>query len=43
MILGQKNSHGIADMGETTANFCRYFLRATGIYPQAYKDAISTP
>ena len=22
----------------TTANFCRYFLRATGIYPQAYKD-----
>jgi len=22
----------------TTANFCRYFRRATGIYPQAYKD-----
>jgi len=22
----------------TTANFCRYFKRATGIYPQAYKD-----
>jgi AraC-like DNA-binding protein len=21
----------------TTANFCRYFKRATGIYPQAYK------
>ena len=26
----------------TTANFCRYFLRATGIYPQAYKEALST-
>ena len=26
----------------TTANFCRYFRRATGIYPQAYKkDSIS--
>lgn len=24
----------------TTANFCRYFQRATGIYPQAYKDQI---
>ena len=23
----------------TTANFCRYFKRATGIYPQAYKDS----
>jgi AraC-like DNA-binding protein len=22
----------------TTANFCRYFKRATGIYPQAYKE-----
>ena len=22
----------------STANFCRYFLRATGIYPQQYKD-----
>ena len=22
----------------TTANFCRYFKRATGIYPQQYKD-----
>lgn len=22
----------------TTANFCRYFKRASGIYPQAYKD-----
>ena len=22
----------------TTANFCRYFRRATGIYPQAYKQ-----
>ena len=28
----------------TTANFCRYFKRATGIYPQAYKEAQqSTP
>ena len=26
----------------TTANFCRYFKRATGIYPQAYKESIST-
>ena len=26
----------------TTANFCRYFKRATGIYPQAYKQTIST-
>lgn len=26
----------------TTANFCRYFLRATGIYPQAYKETLST-
>ncbi len=24
----------------TTANFCRYFKRATGIYPQAYKEQI---
>jgi AraC-like DNA-binding protein len=24
----------------TTANFCRYFQRATGIYPQAYKQRI---
>ena len=24
----------------TTANFCRYFKRATGIYPQAYKDSV---
>lgn len=24
----------------STANFCRYFQRATGIYPQAYKDQI---
>ena len=24
----------------TTANFCRYFKRATGIYPQAYKEAV---
>lgn len=24
----------------TTANFCRYFKRATGIYPQAYKDTL---
>ena len=24
----------------TTANFCRYFKRATGIYPQAYKDSL---
>ena len=23
----------------TTANFCRYFKRATGIYPQAYKES----
>lgn len=23
----------------TTANFCRYFLRATGIYPQAYRSS----
>lgn len=23
----------------TTANFCRYFKRATGIYPQAYKQS----
>lgn len=22
----------------TTANFCRYFKRATGIYPQEYKE-----
>ena len=27
----------------TTANFCRYFKRATGIYPQTYKEATSTP
>ena len=27
----------------TTANFCRYFKRATGIYPLAYKDSIVTP
>lgn len=27
----------------STANFCRYFLRATGIYPQAYKDSIVAP
>lgn len=26
----------------TTANFCRYFLRATGIYPLAYKETLST-
>ncbi len=26
----------------TTANFCRYFKRATGIYPLAYKEALST-
>ena len=25
----------------TTANFCRYFKRATGIYPQAYKKSIT--
>ena len=25
----------------TTANFCRYFKRATGIYPQAYKERAS--
>ena len=25
----------------TTANFCRYFKRATGIYPQAYKETLS--
>ena len=25
----------------TTANFCRYFKRATGIYPQAYKKGTS--
>ena len=25
----------------TTANFCRYFKRAAGIYPQAYKDSLS--
>jgi len=24
----------------TTANFCRYFKRAAGIYPQAYKDSL---
>ena len=24
----------------TTANFCRYFKRATGIYPQAYKEKL---
>ena len=24
----------------TTANFCRYFKRAAGIYPQAYKETI---
>lgn len=24
----------------TTANFCRYFKRATGIYPQAYKETL---
>ena len=24
----------------TTANFCRYFKRAAGIYPQAYKEAV---
>ena len=23
-----------------TANFCRYFKRATGIYPQAYKKMV---
>ena len=23
----------------TTANFCRYFKRATGIYPQEYKES----
>ena len=23
----------------TTATFCRYFKRATGIYPQAYKES----
>lgn len=22
----------------TTANFCRYFKRATGVYPQEYKE-----
>lgn len=27
----------------TTANFCRYFLHATGIYPQAYKESLSPP
>ena len=26
----------------TTANFCRYFLHATGIYPQAYKDSLQS-
>ncbi len=26
----------------TTANFCRYFLRATGIYPLAYKDSLQS-
>ena len=26
----------------TTANFCRYFKRATGIYPQAYKDSLQS-
>ncbi|MBO6073969.1 MAG: AraC family transcriptional regulator, partial [Paludibacteraceae bacterium] len=26
----------------STANFCRYFLRATGIYPQAYKQRKAT-
>ena len=25
----------------TTANFCRYFKRATGIYPQEYKKKMS--
>ena len=25
----------------TTANFCRYFKRATGIYPQEYKNRTS--
>lgn len=29
------------DLGfPTTANFCRYFKRATGIYPQAYKETL---
>ena len=26
----------------TTANFCRYFKRATGIYPLAYKDSLQS-
>ena len=25
----------------TTANFCRYFKRATGIYPQEYKKRMN--
>lgn len=27
----------------TTANFCRYFKRATGIYPQEYKNYSGKP